>query len=92
MFLYVFAISVGFGISVCETSVHNTTAADTNIESTIGIPTILVDPTLMSTTRNTTVEQYEVSGFPFSLLLRKNNFLYEFTLLLKKYFCVVRPF
>lgn len=61
MFLCVlFAFSVGFGISICDLNVYNTTAVATNIESTIGTPEILVDPTLVST-RNTTVEQYEVS-------------------------------
>lgn len=57
-----FALSVGFGVSVCDSNVYNTTAVATNIESTIGSPDILVDPTLIST-RNTTVEQYEVSQF-----------------------------
>lgn len=61
MFSSIFvALSIGFGIIVCDLNVHNTTAVATNIESTIGTPEILVDPTLVST-RNTTVEQYEVS-------------------------------
>lgn len=52
--LVLFALSVGF------VNAYNTTAVATNIESTLGSPEILVDPTLIST-RNTTVEQYEVS-------------------------------
>lgn len=55
-----FALFVGFGVSICDSNAYNTTAVATNIESTIGSPGILVDPTLI-TTRNTTVEQYEVS-------------------------------
>lgn len=61
MFLcVVLALSVGFGVSICDSNAYNTTAVATNIESTIGSPEILVDPTLIST-RNTTAEQYEVS-------------------------------
>lgn len=60
MLCVLFALSVGFGISICDSNAYNTTAVATSIESTIGSPEILVNPTLIST-RNTTVEQYEVS-------------------------------
>lgn len=40
----------------------NTTVAATNIESTIGTPAILINPTLTSD-QNTTDGQYEVSFF-----------------------------
>lgn len=69
MFLWVLVIlSLGLrvesGDSVIRNAdlVHNTTAAATNIESTIGTPAILVDPTLMSS-QNTTDGQYEVRIF-----------------------------
>lgn len=58
MLCALFALSIS--ISVCDANSYNTTAVATNIESTIGSPEILVDPTLIST-RNTTIEQYEVS-------------------------------
>lgn len=56
--LFVFAC--GLNIVHCDTIVDNTTAVATNIESTIGTPAFLVDPTLTST-QNTTIGQYEVS-------------------------------
>lgn len=40
--------------------IYNTTVAATNIESTIGTPAILIDPTTTSS-QNTTDAQYEVS-------------------------------
>lgn len=44
-----------------DQSVYNTTAAATNIESTLGTPAILVDPTSI-TNRNTTDNAFEVSA------------------------------
>lgn len=65
MFLCTFFIfAVGLRATNCDSSVYNTTVAATNIESTIGTPALLVDPTLTST-QNTTVGQYEVSVFRF---------------------------
>lgn len=61
MFLCVWLVfTFGFGVSICGSNAYNTTAVAANIESTIGSPGILVDPTIIST-GNTTVEQYEVS-------------------------------
>lgn len=53
-----------FGLAVVsgDPIVLNTTVAATNIESTIGTPALLVDPTLISS-QNTTDGQYEVSVF-----------------------------
>lgn len=50
-----FALSFGFGTSICDPNIYNTTAVATNIESTIGTPEILVNPT-QAFTQNTTVE------------------------------------
>lgn len=48
------------GVASGDPIVLNTTVAATNIESTIGTPALLVDPTLISS-QNTTDGQYEVS-------------------------------
>lgn len=45
----------------CDSIVSNTTVAATNIESTIGTPAFLIDPTTISS-QNTTDAQYEVSA------------------------------
>lgn len=61
MFLWIFVIfSLGLRVESGDSVVRNTTVAATNIESTIGTPAILVDPTLTSN-QNTTDRQYEVS-------------------------------
>lgn len=52
----------GLGVVSCDPIVLNTTSAAANIESTIGTPALLVDPTLISS-QNTTDGQYEVSFF-----------------------------
>lgn len=56
-----------FGLAIVsgDPIVLNTTVAATNIESTIGTPAFLVDPTLISS-QNTTDGQYEVSVLLFS--------------------------
>lgn len=46
----------------CDPIVSNTTDAATNIESTIGTPAFLIDPTTISSSQNTTDAQYEVSA------------------------------
>lgn len=53
-------VAIVVGIANCDPIIYNTTVAATNIESTIGTPAILVDPTL-TTSQNTTDGQYEVS-------------------------------
>lgn len=53
-----------FGLGVVTPAEYNTTAAATNIESTIGTPAILVNPTLtasQNTTDPSADVQYEVS-------------------------------
>lgn len=57
-----FILSFGLGVVSGDAVVYNTTVAATNIESTIGTPAILVDPTLTSS-QNTTDGQYEVSFY-----------------------------
>lgn len=52
--------TLGLGVVSGDPIVLNTTVAATNIESTIGTPALLVDPTLISS-QNTTDGQYEVS-------------------------------
>lgn len=56
------AHTFGLGVVRGDPIVLNTTIAATNIESTIGTPALLIDPTLASS-QNTTDGQYEVSFF-----------------------------
>lgn len=58
------AHTFGLGVVKGDPIVLNTTVAATNIESTIGTPSLLIDPTLASN-QNTTDAQYEVSFFLF---------------------------
>lgn len=57
-----FVFTFGLGVVGGDPIVLNTTMAATNIESTIGTPAFLVDPTLISS-QNTTDSHYEVSFF-----------------------------
>lgn len=56
------------GLISCAQDVYNTTAAATNIESTLGTPAILVDPTSISN-QNTTDTVLEVGIFVCSFFL-----------------------
>lgn len=56
------------GLISCDQDVYNTTAAATNIESTLGTPAILVDPTSISN-QNTTDTVLEVGIFVCSFFL-----------------------
>lgn len=53
-------VTICTGLISCDEDVYNTTAAATNIESTLGTPVILVDPTSI-TTQNSTDTTFEVS-------------------------------
>lgn len=57
---YVFCFCFIVTVTKSDPVVYNTTVAATNIESTIGTPAILVDPTTYAN-QNTTDNQYEVS-------------------------------
>lgn len=72
-----FAIILSLGVISGDPIVHNTTVAATNIESTLGTPAILVDPTLTSS-QNTTDGQYEVSSFPFDQLVTRKWCFFKF--------------
>lgn len=58
-------LAIGIGLINCDQEVYNTTAAATNIESTLGTPAILVDPTSI-TNQNTTDTVLEVGIFLLS--------------------------
>lgn len=57
-------LTLGLSIVGGDPIILNTTVAATNIESTIGTPAFLVDPTLISS-QNTTDTQYEVSRWEY---------------------------
>lgn len=60
IFIFIF----GLGVANCDHAEYNTTAAATNIESTIGTPATFINPTITSS-QNTTDGQYEVRSILF---------------------------
>lgn len=54
-------LAIFIGLTNCDQGVFNTTAAATNIESTLGTPALLADPTSI-THQNSTGTAFEVSS------------------------------